>query len=109
MKDDIYGLIFCGIVFIVFLGLAAYMRSGRGSFLINLYVFLPADKKALYKEEALCKFSGNLLLLADLFLLLIVIVGILKITWLIILLAVTLILISIIATVYAFTDPRFRR
>lgn len=109
MKDDIYGLVLCGIVFVVFIGLSAYMKAGRGAFLINLYVFMPPEKKALYDEKALCRFNGNLLLLADLFLIFMVVAGIFEITWLLILLFVVLIVISIAATVYSFTDPKFKK
>lgn len=108
MKDDINGLILCGFIFLLILALSALLRSGRGANLISGYNILPAHKKALFNEKALCRLYGNLLLVVDFFILLLVISGIFEITWLIILLTIILFIISVIATIYGYTSSKFR-
>lgn len=108
MKDDINGLILCGFIFLLILGISTLLRSGRGAKLISGYNILPAKKKALYNEKALCRFYGNLLLVVDFFIVLLIIAGIFELTWLIILLAIIVFIISIAATIYGYTSTKFR-
>ncbi len=109
MKDDINGLIFCGFIFLLLLVISMVLRSGRGAWLINMYTFMSAKNKAKYNEKALCMLFGNLLLIIDFILLLAIIAGIFEITWLIITLCLVIVVISIIATIYAYTNVRFRK
>lgn len=108
MKDDITGLVFCGIIFIFIFGISMLLRSGRGEWLLNFYLFMPKEKKALYNAPALCRYFGNILLIADIYLIFCLGAALFEITWLIILLTVILICICITATIYAYTDPKFR-
>ncbi len=109
MKDDINGLIVCGIIFFVLLGISMLLRSGRGAILLNGYNIMSREKKARYKEQALCRYFGNVLLFADLYLILVLVAGIFEVTWLIILLTVILIVICIGTTINAYTNPQFRK
>lgn len=55
------------ILIILFAVIALYMLTGRGSFLIAGYNFMPESEKAKYNEKHLCQFVGMLMLLTSIF------------------------------------------
>jgi hypothetical protein len=109
MNDDMIGLILSGAIVILLFVLSMVLRSGNGAALINIYSIMPEKKKALYDEKALCRFSGNLLLLADILLIPGIIAGVCNIAWLAITICLAMIIILIIAAIYSFTNDRFRK
>lgn len=52
------------VAILLLLPIALILRSGRGAFLIAGYNTSPKEKREQYDEKALCRFVGNLLLLA---------------------------------------------
>ncbi|WP_414056071.1 DUF3784 domain-containing protein [Macrococcus equi] len=55
------------ILIILFAVIALYMLTGRGSFLIAGYNFMPESEKVKYNEKRLCQFVGMLMLLTSIF------------------------------------------
>ncbi len=108
MGSDILGLVVSSFIFIIILCFGFMLRSGHGASFISIYFFMSKEKKALYNERALCRFVGNLLFLADLYILIVVIAGILEITWLIIFLTICLTIFFISMMIYVFTSPKYR-
>ncbi|WP_414046688.1 DUF3784 domain-containing protein [Macrococcus equi] len=55
------------VITVLFALVGIYMLTGRGSFLIAGYNFLPKEEKAKYNEKRLCQFVGLLMLLMSIF------------------------------------------
>ncbi|MCU7557993.1 DUF3784 domain-containing protein [Macrococcus capreoli] len=55
------------IIIFLFALVGIYMLTGRGSFLIAGYNFMPKEEKAKYNEKRLCQFVGLLMLLTSIF------------------------------------------
>lgn len=109
MKDDITGLIITGIILLLILSLSGVLLSGHGAFLISGYNMLPKEKKEKYNEKELCRFTGSLLLVVALCIVLAIIAAMFELSWLVILITCLLIVISIGCIIYVNTNSRFKR
>ncbi|MBH1941436.1 DUF3784 domain-containing protein [Mobilitalea sibirica] len=109
MNLDLEGLVFCGAILIIMLLLGAYLKTGQGANLISLYLILPKSKKDEYDAAKLSQFYGSLLFQVIFFVVLAIIAGVFDITWLVILMTLIIVILTIGSTIYAFTNPRFRK
>ncbi len=106
--QDFEGIIICGFVILLLIFIGFILRSGKGAFLISGYNMLPKEKKALYNEKELCRFTGNLLFIIAFLLIFAILGGIYEIYWLVKLILVMLILTAIAGIIYVNTNSRFK-
>ena len=109
MMEDINGIVFCLFIFILLFIIGMYLRTGRGAMLLNFYNIMSKERKANYNEKALCHFFGNIILLIDCILIFAMIAGIFEVTSIILALFLVIAVISIVSTIYAYTNERFRK
>lgn len=109
MNDDIVGLIICGFVMVLLLIISTILRTGRGINLLSVYHLIPKNKKEEFNTEEMCRYFGNVLLIVLLLLIPAIISGILDIVWLALLVCAIIFILAFAATIYAYTDKRFRK
>ena len=96
-----------GVIILLLLCLSALLLSGRGSFLIAGYNTMDKEKKAKFDEKALCRFVGMLLIVISICIVLMPIGIYFEMEWLIWLSSIAIIVLGILATIYANTGNRF--
>lgn len=108
MYKDIIGIVICGLVVLILIMLGFVLRSGKGASLIAGYNMLPEEKKALYNEKKLCRFTGNLLFMIAFWTIIALIGGIYELLWLVKLTVVLILITAIACIIYVNTSPRIR-
>ncbi len=108
MSDTTITILINGIVLIPLIIITVIFLMGKGGFLIAGYNTMTKEQQEKYDIKRLCKFMGKVCLVADVYIVILLIATIFNITWLIIAANIMLGIDVIFAVIFA-NSKRFKK